>query len=310
MSDFSRRSAIRGLAGFGMLGLLGKEALAQEGPPAMPQGGPPRGFRDAYADQKRVLFVADLSGGNQSAHMAVSHAASVVEQIGRLSGEYVTIIRTDTDWLTKKETWGRGDYAEGGPRQARGKNLDYFDAVIFYTNGNLDMDAEQRQDLLDFVAKDGKGFVGIHTATATAYDWPEYAEMIGGVFDNHPWFISDAQIIVERPDFPAMRAFSTGMTIRDEHYQMKAEPYSRDFIDVLARIDPASVDMEARGVNRTDADFPIAWIRDYGEGRVFYTGLGHTDAAWDDPRIRTMMLEAVRWAIDGTEAARPHPITG
>ena len=277
-------------------------------PPESARRGPPPGYRDAYADQKKVLFIADLSGGNQSAHMAVSHAAAVVEQIGRLSGAYVTFIRTDTDWLTKEDTWGRGDYAQGGPKQARGKNLDYFDAVVFYTNGELDMDDEQKQALLDFIAKDGKGFVGIHTATATAYSWPEYAKMIGGVFDNHPWMISDAKIIVERPDFPAMNNLKTGMTINDEHYQMKADPYSRDNIDVLARIDTSSVDMTANGVHRTDGDFPIAWIKNYGKGRVFYTGLGHTDAAWDDPRLRTMMLEAVKWAVDGKEEVRPHPI--
>ena len=78
--------------------------------------------------------------------------------------------------------------------------------------------------------------------------------------------------------------------------------------DVLARLDPRSVDLANPQVHRTDQDFPVAWIRNYGEGRVFYTGLGHTDAAWDDPRIRTMMREAISWAIDGTEAARPHPI--
>lgn len=274
-------------------------ALAQNAPRTPP--------RDVYADQKRVLVIADLSTGNQSAHMAVSHAASVIEQIGRDSGRYVTFIRTDTDWITKQETWGTGAYAQGGPRQARGKNLDYFDAVVFYTNGELDLDDEQKQALLDFVAVDGKGFVGIHTAAATAYEWPEYGAMLGGVFDNHPWMIADARVIVERPDFPAMRPFETGMTLRDEHYQMRSGIYSRADVDVLMRLDPASVDLTNPMVHRTDADFPVAWIRNHGAGRVFYSGLGHTDASWDDPRIRTMMREAITWAVEGTEAARPHP---
>jgi len=269
---------------------------------------PPPGYEDAYADSKRVLVIADLSSGNQSAHMAVSHAIAVIEQLGRESGDYVAFLRTDTDWITKQDTWGTGAYAEGQPRQARGKNLDYFDAVVFYTNGELDLDEEQKQALLDFVAVDGKGFVGIHTAAATAYAWPEYGQMLGGVFDNHPWMVSDARIIVEREDFPAMEAFESGMTVRDEHYQMRAEVYDRANIDVLARIDPRSVDLEAPMVHREDADFPIAWIREYGVGRVFYTGLGHTDAAWDDPRIRVMIREAINWAIDGTEAPRPHPV--
>jgi len=270
---------------------------------------PPPGYEDVYAHRKRVLVVADLSTGNQSAHMAVSHAVSVIEQIGRESGAYVAFLRTDMDWVTYRETWGTGHYAQGGSKQARGRNLAYFDAVVFYTNGELDLDDEQKQALLDFVRRDGKGFVGIHTASASAYSWPEYGEMLGGVFDNHPWMIADARVIVERPDFPAMAALANGMTLRDEHYQMRAAPYDRTQVDVLARIDPRSVDLTAPMVHRQDADFPVAWIRNYGRGRVFYTGLGHTDAAWDDPRLRTMMREAIIWAIDGTAAARPHPIT-
>ena len=289
------------------LALAARAAFPQAAPE--PQRTPPPGYEDVYADKKRVLIIADLSTGNQSAHMAVSHAISVLEQIGRESGDYVAFLRTDTDWITKRTTWGKGDYAEGGPKQARGKNLEYFDAVVFYTNGELDLDDEQRQALLDFVARDGKGFVGIHTAAVTAMSWPGYIDMLGGAFDNHPWMISDARIIVERPNFPAMKAFSTGMTIRDEHYQMKMTPYSRAKVDVLARLDPRSVDLAAPMVHRKDADFPIAWIRDYGKGRVFYTGLGHTDAAWDDPRIRTMMRQAIDWAIAGGEKPRPHPMT-
>jgi uncharacterized protein len=274
----------------------------------VPERAPPPGYEDVYAGKKRLLVIADLSSGNQSAHMAVSHAVAVIEQIGRQSGAYVSFIRTDMDWVTRQQTWGKGDYAQGGAKQARGKTLGYFDAVLFYTNGETSLSAQQKQDLLDFIARDGKGFIGIHTASATAYGWPEYGDMLGGVFDNHPWLIADAKIIVERPSFPAMRRFRTGMIVRDEHYQMRAAPYARDKVDVLARIDPASVDLKAPMVHRADGDFPIAWIKTYGTGRVFYSGLGHTDAAWDDPRIRTMTLEAIKWAINGGETPRPHPV--
>ena len=288
---------------------------AQTGPapaPAPTPVGPPRtpppGYEDPYAGKKRLLVIADLSTGNQSAHMAVSHAVSVIEQIGRQSGAYVAFIRTDTDWVTKQETWGKFAYAKGGPKQARGKNLDYFDAVLFYTNGDTNLTPEQKQDLLDFVAKDGKGFIGIHTATATAVNWPEYGEMLGGVFDNHPWGIADAKIVVERPLFPAMKSLKTGMFLKDEHYAMLAKPYSRANVDVLARIDTSSVNMKAPMVHRSDGDFPVAWIRSYGKGRVFYTWLGHTDASWDDPRVRTMTLEAIKWAISGGQTPKPHPL--
>ena len=78
--------------------------------------------------------------------------------------------------------------------------------------------------------------------------------------------------------------------------------------DVLARIDTSSVDLTAPMVHRKDGDFPVAWIKSYGQGRVFYTGLGHTDAAWDDPRVRTMMVEAIKWAMGGGQVPRPHPL--
>ncbi len=272
---------------------------------------PPPGYKDVYADKKRLLIIADLSTGNQIAHLGVSHAIATIEQLGRKSGAFVTFIRTDTDLITKGEVWGKFDYAKGGPKQSKTRNLDYYDAVLFYTNGETNLSDAQRQDLLDFIAKDGKGFIGVHTATATAYKWPEYHEMIGGTFDNHPWNITDAKIIVERPDFPAMKKLKTGMTLNDEHYQMRMLPdYDRSKIDVLARIDTASVDMKAPMVHRTDGDFPIAWIKPYGKGRVFYSGLGHTDAAWDDPRVQTMFVEGIKWAISGGQVPKPHPFAG
>lgn len=211
----------------------------------------------------------------------------------------------------KGEVWGKGDYAKGGKKQSKTRSLDYYDAVLFYTNGETNLSAEQKQDLIDFIAKDGKGFVGVHTATATAYGWPEYHEMIGGTFDNHPWNIAEAKVIVERPDFPGMKRLKTGMKLTDEHYQMRTAPnYARDKVDVLARLDPASVDLSNPNVHHTDKDFPIAWIKSYGKGWVFYSGLGHTDAAWDDPRVQTLFVEGIKWAIGGKEAPRPHPMTG
>ena len=272
---------------------------------ALPARRPP----DAYAGRKRLLVVADLSTGNQIAHLGASHAIATIERLGRESGAYVAILRTDTDLVTKNDVWGAGDYAAGGPRQARMHNLDYFDAVLFYTNGETRMTATQKRDLLDFIGKDGKGFVGVHTAAITAASWPEYAEMLGGFFDNHPWNVTSARIVVERPDSPIMRGFTTGMELVDEHYQLLPKPYDRRNVDVLARLDPASVDLTDPDVHRTDADFPVAWIKPYGNGRVFYSYLGHTDAAWDDPRVQALYLEGIKWAIGGGETPRPHPLT-
>jgi uncharacterized protein len=266
-------------------------------------------FPDPYAGQKKVLVVADLHTGNQIAHDAVSHAMATLERLGRESGAYVSYLRTDTVLVTKGEVWGTGDYAKGGPRAARGRNLDYFDAVVFYTNGETEMTAQQKADLLAFVRDDGKGFVAVHTATASFYGWPEYGEMVGGFFDNHPWNVFDAPVIVERPDFPAMRHLPRELVLRDEMYQYRA-PYSRANVDVLARLDERKLELTNPNVKRSDQDFPIAWVKTYGNGRVFSSTLGHSDASWDDVRVQGIYLEGIKWVLRSTDAeVNPHPKT-
>jgi type 1 glutamine amidotransferase len=305
---FSRcRDGVAGL--IVAMAMLAAIPLAHAQAPA--PSGPPSGFRfpDPYAGHKKVLIVGDLHTGNQIAHDSVSHAMATLERLGRESGAYIAFLRTDTGLVTKEEVWGTGDYAKGGRRQARGRNLDYFDAVVFYTNGETEMTPRQKQDLLAFVRDDGKGFVAVHTATASFYGWPEYGELVGGYFENHPWNVFDAPIIVERPDFPAMKGLTSGQILRDEMYQYRA-PYSRDKVDVLARLDESRLDLANPNVKRADGDFPIAWIKSYGKGRVFSSTLGHPDASWDDPRVQTLYLEGIRWVLrlTGTEP-QPHPLS-
>jgi uncharacterized protein len=161
--------------------------------------------------------------------------------------------------------------------------------------------------LLSYVHDDGKGFVGVHTASATMADWPEYGEMLGGYFDDHPWNIVAVPIILERPGFPGFRGLPNGPVFMDEMYQYKA-PYARDKVDVLARLDTRQLDMNNRRVHRTDGDFPVAWIKNYGKGRVFSSTLGHSDQAWDDPRVQVLYLEAMKWVLGLTEfPVEPHP---
>jgi type 1 glutamine amidotransferase len=263
-------------------------------------------WSDPYAGKKKILVVGDLHTGNQIAHDAVSHAMATIERLGRDSGAYIAFLRTDTQLVTKAQVWGAGDYAKGAPKQAPGRNLEYFDAVVFYTNGETEMTPAQKQDLLSFVREDGKGFVAIHTATASFYQWPEYGEMVGGYFENHPWGIFDAPVIVERPDFPAMKHLPHELMLRDEMYQYRA-PYSRAKVDVLASLDASKLDLSNKNVKRTDKDFPIAWIKNYGKGRVFSSTLGHTDQAWDDPRVQTLYLEGIKWVLRLTDGdVRPH----
>ena len=116
---------------------------------------------------------------------------AAIYNMGKDSGLWDTMMRTDTELLTKK------------PLEKNAKNLDYFDLIVFAsTTGELDMDDGQKQDMLSFIHDDGKGFVGIHAALDTNYKWPEYGEMIGGWFDEHPWTTFNAPIINEDPGLP------------------------------------------------------------------------------------------------------------
>ena len=164
-------------------------------------------------------------------HDSVTAAMVAIYNMGKESGLWDTMLRTDTELLTKKDLGSNA------------KNLDYFDLIVFAsTTGELDLDDGQKNDMLSFIHDDGKGFVGIHAALDTNYNWPEYGEMIGGWFDQHPWMTFNAPIINEDPDFPAVRHFPKAFVKYDEIYQPK--DWSRDKVNVLLSLDPEQAGLQ------------------------------------------------------------------
>jgi type 1 glutamine amidotransferase len=241
---------------------------------------------------KHLLVLGEEKGYR---HESVSHAMATIERLGRESGLWTTTIRTDTEVLTKQKL------------EYNAKNLNDFDAVLFYTGGELEMNAEQKAALLSFVHDDGKGFVGVHSATITFTAWPAYGEMIGGYFDEHPWGTFDAPILVEDPNFPGMSQWPKSFVLKDEIYQVK--DFSRDKVRVLMRLDPSKLDLNNSHVHRKDHDFAVSWAKTYGKGRVYYSTLGHVEQNWDDPRLQKMYEEAIKWAMGLVEAdATPRAI--
>jgi type 1 glutamine amidotransferase len=240
--------------------------------------------------KKRLLAVGAAKGYQ---HDSTSHALGTIWKTGQQTGLWDTYIRTDTELITKKKLAGNA------------KNLDFFDAIFFYTSGELDLNDEQKSALLSFVREDGKGFLGTHSATDTFYKWAEYGEMIGGYFDEHPWH-QLVGVKVEDRDFPAMRHFPPRFEITDEIYQFRN--FSRDSVRVLMSIDNSTVDLDKKGVKRADRDFAVTWLRQYGKGRVFYSSLGHRESVWDRADIQKMWTEAIRWAMGMTQGdAAPRP---
>src|SRR2546428_9630074 len=246
----------------------------------------------ATQPMKQLLILGEEKGYR---HEAVSHAMATIERLGRETGLWTTTIRTDTEVLTKKKL------------EYNAKNLNNFDAVLFYTGGELEMDLEQKVALLSFVHDDGKGFIGVHSATITFTSWPEYREMIGGCFDEHPWGTFEAPIFVEDPNFPGMQQWPNTLVLKDEIYQMK--DFSRDNVRVLMRLDASKLDLNNPRVHRKVLDFAVTWAKMYGKGRVYYSTLGHVEQNWDDPRLQKMYLEAIKWAMNLVNAeVTPRPL--
>jgi type 1 glutamine amidotransferase len=246
-------------------------------------------------EKKRRLLVIGQSKGYQ--HEMISTAMVTLYNLGRGPGQWDTYFRTDCTAITKK------------PLKYSAKNLNDFDAVVFFTDGDLDMDESQKADLLSFVRDDGKGFIGIHSAAITFTSWPEYGKMLGGYYDGHPWGEFEAPLVVEDPEFAGMRHLSRSFVLKDEIYQIK--DFSRDNVRVLMRLDADKVDLSRKGIHRKDGDFAVVWARTYGKGRVLYNGLGHCQDVWDQPQFQKMWLELVQWSMGvtpGGATPRPAPV--
>jgi len=196
--------------------------------------------------------------------------------------------------------------------------LSQFDGVMMMTNGNLPMSESQRQALVDFV-RNGGGFVGVHNAALTFYDFPEFGEMLGGYFRRA---IQQGHLFVlkiEDREHPATRMLGPSWPIVDELYQYGTAPwspdrpeenvdvlfgnripmgFSRDRVRVLMSIDTDLTDLDGLEEIVRGGDYPQSWVREYGAGRSFYTSLGHRDDIWtSDPVFRAHVVGGIRWAL-------------
>jgi hypothetical protein len=173
------------------------------------------------------------------------------------------------------------------------ENLERYAAVMFYTSGELPMSGAQKMALLNFV-RSGRGFIGVHSATDTFYTWPDYLDLIGGYFNGHPWHQSVTVEVVDPTD-PLVTFLGNSLQFEDEIYQISDFDYRGS--RVLLRLDQSSVDLTKPGVHQRFYGWPLAWIRPFGQGRVFYTALGHEASVWQDARYQRLLANAVLWSI-------------
>lgn len=256
---------------------------------------------NAVPHRKRVLAWIDISNGYQ--HDAVSHAVSVIERLGYETGAYDTFIRSDSHEITKDTLRG----SDGQPL-LYGKNLNDFDAIFFFGVREIDLTQAQRRDLLSFVHDDGKGFVVAHAGATAFFSWPEFGKMLGGRFDEHPWGIVNAPVLVEDHAFPGMEHLPASFPHTDEYYQIKE--FSLSNVRVLLRLDVSNLQLQGNPlIHHGGTDFPLAWAKTYGKGRVYYSALGHDPSNWDERAVQEMYYQALLWALKIKDAdITPRPL--
>ncbi|MER6458259.1 ThuA domain-containing protein [Streptomyces sp900105245] len=222
------------------------------------------------AHTKRVLVFSKTAGFR---HDSIPEGVEAVRQLGRANG------------FTVDTTEDAGAFT--------GRNLSRYDAVVFMSTTGDVLDAAQ-QDAFEGYIRHGGGYVGVHAAADTEYDWAFYGGLAGAWFQNHP-AIQPATVNVEDRAHPATSHLGRTWERTDEWYNYRSDP--RDRAHVLASLDEASYTG-----GTMNGDHPIAWCQDYQGGRAFYTGGGHTKESYADPAFRQHLLGGIRWVIGDTQA--------
>lgn len=260
---------------------------------------------EAFAKPKKTRKLLVFSKTNGFRHASIATGKVAIEQLGKKTGAYEVVISDDLDNFEIDR-------------------LKEFDAVCFLST-TLDVfmphpqerekmseddlkaarerEAKLKDNLMRFV-KAGRGFVGIHAATDTFYEWEEYGRMINGFFDGHPWNADiDVSIKVEpgQESHPLVAMFEgKSVDFKEEIYQFKA-PYDSKSVHMLLRLDPEKSNMNVQGIKREDQDFGVAWARNWEKGRVFYCSIGHNHEMYWHPVILRHYLAGIQWALGDYE---------
>lgn len=178
----------------------------------------------------------------------------------------------------------------------RRDRLASFDVVVFLnTSGNVL--GPRGQDALRAFIEDGGGFVGVHAASDTEYDWPWYGRLVGAYFDDHPP-VQTATVQVGTGSHPSTRMLPDSWQRRDEWYNFRSNP--RDSVRVLLTLDESTYEGGTMG-----DDHPIAWCHSLKAGRAWYTAGGHTSEVYQDSLFRQHLLGGLRWAAGQKSSAAP-----
>jgi type 1 glutamine amidotransferase len=234
----------------------------------------------------RKLLVTDIQ--MYSGHGTIPHGNYLIELMGKYTGAFTPTFSND-------------------PEMLKYPKIKEFDAV-FLNNicGMVHNDPEVRAAMLRYV-QEGGGMGGNHAVTFANNNWPEFAEMMGGWAGAHH---TEKQMVkIDDPNSPLTKSFGTGsFEHTDEFYQFPMyAPYSRQKQHVLLSIDVEKSDRATNNklcteCTRTDQDYGLAWIKEYGKGHTYFTPLGHTEIMYTDPRWTNHMLAAIQYILGDLEA--------
>ena len=229
-----------------------------------------------YAQQFKVLLFTKTDGFH---HESINEGVTAIKQLANRNTFSV-------DWQENASVFND-------------KELEKYQAVIFLnTTGNILN--ETQQTAFEKFIKAGKGFVGIHSASDTEYDWAWYTKMVGMMFKIHPQQQS-AFLKVEDSNFPGMERFPKKLLWTDEWYEFGAR--KSDDLKILISVDEKTYnpsvkwgDNEGKGMG---AMHPISWYHNYDGGRAFYTALGHIPAIYSDQTFLDHVYGGIYWAATG-----------
>lgn len=290
------------------------------------------GWPVAAADTEKPARLLVVSVTTGFRHASIGTAEPVLEELGRSTGLFhCDFLRmppgrlpqpkapkrgdgeSDDDWKRREagfqeeqekfrrdeQAWQAG-LTEEFAKVFSAEALRDFDGVIFLSTTG-DLPVPDLTGFLDWV-KSGKAFIGFHAATDTFKNSDAYCEMIGGHFAGHPWGAGgEHAFVVHEPGHRVTAMFPERFRWQDEIYQYDLR-YKPENLRVLL-----SLDMQASSP-KEPWHVPVAWIRDYGKGRVFSTNFGHNDATWHEPMFKKHMLEGIAWAVGRFDApAAPNP---
>ncbi len=222
------------------------------------------------SDDRRVLVFSRTAGFR---HDSIPEGVAAIRDLGTSNG-FTVDATEDANAFTSR-------------------NLRRYDAVVFLsTTGDVLDPAGQRA--FEGYIRHGGGYVGIHAAADTEYDWAFYGGLAGAYFQSHP-AIQPATVVTEDRAHPSTSGLPPTWNRTDEWYNYRSNP--RERVHVLASLDESSYTG-----GTMNGDHPIAWCQDYQGGRAFYTGFGHTKESYTDPAFRGHLLGGIRYAIGDAQA--------